>query len=128
MLEFCATLQPGIEHADLPVNERGIKANGQSVTAYSRFPNHSLIKSQRFEHLLDLEIVIAADHMQSFVRGAPSNIVCASLGNPGVGTLCMTKAVHGCETDAQRRGNKSRATHIDNQVRRVLVRPIPRGL
>ena len=32
MLEFCATLQPGIEHADLPVNEHGIKANGQTVT------------------------------------------------------------------------------------------------
>ncbi|GIS20978.1 MAG: hypothetical protein CM15mP120_28940 [Pseudomonadota bacterium] len=32
MLEFCATLQPGIEHADLPVNEYGIKSNGQSVT------------------------------------------------------------------------------------------------
>ncbi len=32
MLEFCATLQPGIPHADLPVNERGIKANGQPIT------------------------------------------------------------------------------------------------
>jgi len=32
MLEFCATLQPGIEHADLPVNAAGLKANGQPVT------------------------------------------------------------------------------------------------
>ena len=32
MLEFCATLQPGIEHADSPVNEHGIKANGQSIS------------------------------------------------------------------------------------------------
>lgn len=32
MLEFCATLKPGIEHADLPVNAKGIKANGQPIT------------------------------------------------------------------------------------------------
>jgi catechol 2,3-dioxygenase-like lactoylglutathione lyase family enzyme len=32
MLEFCATLQPGIEHADLPVNAQGVKSNGQTVT------------------------------------------------------------------------------------------------
>ena len=32
MLEFCATLQPGLPHADLPVNAQGIKANGQPTT------------------------------------------------------------------------------------------------
>ena len=32
MLEFCATLQPGIEHADLPVTAQGVKSNGQTVT------------------------------------------------------------------------------------------------
>lgn len=32
MLEFCATLQPGLPNVDLPVNEKGIKANGQPVT------------------------------------------------------------------------------------------------
>ena len=32
MLEFCATLQPGLPNVDLPVNSKGIKANGQSVT------------------------------------------------------------------------------------------------
>ena len=32
MLEFCATMQPGIEHADLPVNAQGVKSNGQTVT------------------------------------------------------------------------------------------------
>ncbi|MEZ5597591.1 MAG: VOC family protein [Pseudomonadales bacterium] len=32
MLEFCATLKPGVPHADLPVNEKGIKANGQPIT------------------------------------------------------------------------------------------------
>jgi len=32
MLEFCATLQPGLPNVDLPVNAAGIKANGQPVT------------------------------------------------------------------------------------------------
>ena len=32
MLEFCATLQPGLPNVDLPVNEKGLKANGQPVT------------------------------------------------------------------------------------------------
>jgi catechol 2,3-dioxygenase-like lactoylglutathione lyase family enzyme len=32
MLEFCATLQAGVSHADLPVNAKGIKANGQPIT------------------------------------------------------------------------------------------------
>ena len=32
MLEFCATLQPGLPNVDLPVNEKGIKANGEPVT------------------------------------------------------------------------------------------------
>ncbi len=32
MLEFCATLQPGLPNADLPVNAKGIKANGEPVT------------------------------------------------------------------------------------------------
>lgn len=32
MLEFCATLQPGLPNVDLPVNAKGIKANGQTVT------------------------------------------------------------------------------------------------
>ena len=32
MLEFCATLSPGVPLADLPVNAEGIKANGQPIT------------------------------------------------------------------------------------------------
>ena len=32
MLEFCATLQPGLPNVDLPVNAQGVKANGQGVT------------------------------------------------------------------------------------------------
>lgn len=32
MLEFCATLQPGLPNADLPVNAAGIKANGEQIT------------------------------------------------------------------------------------------------
>jgi catechol 2,3-dioxygenase-like lactoylglutathione lyase family enzyme len=32
MLEFCATLSPGVPLADLPVNEHGIKANGEPIT------------------------------------------------------------------------------------------------
>ena len=32
MLEFCATLQPGLPNTDLPVNAQGIKANGEPVT------------------------------------------------------------------------------------------------
>jgi catechol 2,3-dioxygenase-like lactoylglutathione lyase family enzyme len=32
MLEFCATLQPGLPNVDLPVNAKGIKANGEPVT------------------------------------------------------------------------------------------------
>ena len=35
MLEFCATLQPGLPNVDLPVNEKGIKANGEPVTGMS---------------------------------------------------------------------------------------------
>ena len=32
MLEFCATLSEGLPIADLPVNEEGIKANGEPIT------------------------------------------------------------------------------------------------
>ena len=32
MLEFCATSSEGVPIADLPVNEKGIKANGQPIT------------------------------------------------------------------------------------------------
>lgn len=32
MLEFCADLQPGRAHADLPVNEHGIKTDGSAIT------------------------------------------------------------------------------------------------
>jgi catechol 2,3-dioxygenase-like lactoylglutathione lyase family enzyme len=32
MLEFSADLQPGLAHADLPVNEHGVKANGSSIS------------------------------------------------------------------------------------------------
>ncbi|MEQ9450118.1 MAG: VOC family protein [Pseudomonadales bacterium] len=32
MLEFCATLQQGLPNCDLPVNAKGIKANGEPVT------------------------------------------------------------------------------------------------
>ncbi len=32
MLEFCATLQPGLPDVDLPVNEFGVKANGEPIT------------------------------------------------------------------------------------------------
>jgi|TARA_B100000315_G_scaffold208260_1_gene203489 catechol 2,3-dioxygenase-like lactoylglutathione lyase family enzyme len=32
MLEFCATLQPGLPNVDLPVNAEGIKANGEPIT------------------------------------------------------------------------------------------------
>ena len=32
MLEFCATLSPGLPAVDLPVNEHGIKANGEPIT------------------------------------------------------------------------------------------------
>ena len=32
MLEFCATLQPGLPNSDLPVNAQGIKANGERIT------------------------------------------------------------------------------------------------
>ena len=31
-LEFCATLQPGLPNADLPVNAAGVKANGETIT------------------------------------------------------------------------------------------------
>jgi len=33
MLEFCATLAKGAQVADLPVNEKGVKANGHVITA-----------------------------------------------------------------------------------------------
>jgi catechol 2,3-dioxygenase-like lactoylglutathione lyase family enzyme len=32
MLEFCATLSPGLAAVDLPVNAEGIKANGERIT------------------------------------------------------------------------------------------------
>ena len=32
MLEFCATLSPGLPLADLPVNEHGVKADGEPIT------------------------------------------------------------------------------------------------
>ena len=32
MLEFCADLQPGLAHADLPVNEHGVKSDGSSIS------------------------------------------------------------------------------------------------
>ncbi len=32
MLEFCATLQAGVPSVDLPVNAKGIKANGEPIT------------------------------------------------------------------------------------------------
>jgi len=32
MLEFCATLQAGLPSVDLPVNAKGIKANGEPIT------------------------------------------------------------------------------------------------
>ena len=32
MLEFCATLSPGVPEVDLPVNADGIKANGEPIT------------------------------------------------------------------------------------------------
>jgi catechol 2,3-dioxygenase-like lactoylglutathione lyase family enzyme len=32
MLEFCADLQPGLAHADLPVNAQGFKADGSKIT------------------------------------------------------------------------------------------------
>ena len=35
MLEFCATLQPGIPHADSPVNAEGLKADGQPIIGSS---------------------------------------------------------------------------------------------
>jgi catechol 2,3-dioxygenase-like lactoylglutathione lyase family enzyme len=32
MLEFCATLKPGVAHADLPVNAQGVKADGSRIS------------------------------------------------------------------------------------------------
>jgi len=32
MLEFCADLQPGLAHADLPVNAEGLKADGSKIS------------------------------------------------------------------------------------------------
>lgn len=32
MLEFCATLSPGLPNVDLPVNAKGLKANGKPIT------------------------------------------------------------------------------------------------
>ena len=32
MLEFCADLQPGFAHADLPVNAAGLKADGSTIS------------------------------------------------------------------------------------------------
>lgn len=32
MLEFCADLQPGLAHTDLPVNAQGIKSDGSPIT------------------------------------------------------------------------------------------------
>ena len=36
MLEFCATLQPGLTNVDLPVNAHGIKANGKAITGVTQ--------------------------------------------------------------------------------------------
>ena len=36
MLEFCATLQPGLTNVDLPVNASGIKANGNTITGVTQ--------------------------------------------------------------------------------------------
>lgn len=36
MLEFCATLQPGLTNVDLPVNAHGIKANGKTITGVTQ--------------------------------------------------------------------------------------------
>ena len=38
MLEFCADLQPGLGHADLPVNAQGIKSDGSQITGISPRP------------------------------------------------------------------------------------------
>lgn len=32
MLEFCADLEPGLAHADLPVNAQGVKSDGSNIT------------------------------------------------------------------------------------------------
>ena len=34
MLEFCADLQPGIAHADLPVNAQGLKTDGSKISGF----------------------------------------------------------------------------------------------
>ena len=34
MLEFCADLQPGLAHADLPVNAKGLKADGSKISGF----------------------------------------------------------------------------------------------
>jgi hypothetical protein len=38
MLEFCADLQPGLALVDLPVDAKGIKCNGSSVTGVTLPP------------------------------------------------------------------------------------------
>ena len=38
MLEFCADLEPGLGHADLPVNAQGIKSDGSQITGISPRP------------------------------------------------------------------------------------------
>lgn len=38
MLEFCADLQPGLAHADLPVNAAGIKRDGNAITGITPRP------------------------------------------------------------------------------------------
>jgi hypothetical protein len=38
MLEFCADLQPGLIHADLPVNAQGIKSDGSAITGVTPRP------------------------------------------------------------------------------------------
>ena len=34
MLELCADLQPGLAHADLPVNAKGLKADGSKISGF----------------------------------------------------------------------------------------------
>lgn len=38
MLEFCADLQPGLIHADLPVNAQEIKSDGSAITGVTPRP------------------------------------------------------------------------------------------
>ena len=38
MLEFCADLQPGLAHADLPVDAAGMRRGGNAITGVSPGP------------------------------------------------------------------------------------------